>query len=104
MERANNRSTEHVEDIEMARFPDFHDDGDNFENRSHSRAAATPTAGTFYNQPVQGSGSLRGLQPQVKNEQPPSISGSDATFAILDLVQRNDIHHPIHWSLWKKWG
>lgn len=30
--------------------------------------------------------------------------GHDQTLAILDLVQEQDAHHPIHWPSWKRWS
>jgi hypothetical protein len=29
---------------------------------------------------------------------------NDQTIAILELVKANDVHHPIHWPTWKRWG
>jgi hypothetical protein len=28
----------------------------------------------------------------------------DTTLAILELVKAKDVHHPIHWPTWKRWG
>lgn len=28
----------------------------------------------------------------------------DTTLAILDLVKAKDVHHPMHWPAWKRWG
>jgi hypothetical protein len=28
----------------------------------------------------------------------------DTTLAILELVKAKDIHHPMHWPAWKRWG
>ena len=28
----------------------------------------------------------------------------DTALAILQLVQAQDVHHPIHWPAWKRWG
>ena len=28
----------------------------------------------------------------------------DTTLAILQLVKAKDVHHPIHWPTWKRWG
>jgi hypothetical protein len=28
----------------------------------------------------------------------------DTALAILDLVKAKDVHHPIHWPAWKRWG
>jgi hypothetical protein len=28
----------------------------------------------------------------------------DTTLAILELVKVNDVHHPMHWAAWKRWG
>jgi hypothetical protein len=28
----------------------------------------------------------------------------DTMIAILELVKANDVHHPMHWPAWKRWG
>jgi len=28
----------------------------------------------------------------------------DTTLAILELVKAKDVHHPMHWAAWKRWG
>jgi hypothetical protein len=29
---------------------------------------------------------------------------NDNTIAILELVHAKDVHHPMHWPAWKRWG
>ncbi|KAH7383644.1 major facilitator superfamily domain-containing protein [Cadophora sp. MPI-SDFR-AT-0126] len=41
----------------------------------------------------------------VKPEGPISPArDEDTTLAILDLVKAKDVHHPMHWPAWKRWG
>ena len=28
----------------------------------------------------------------------------DKTLAVLDLAQEQDVHHPMHWPSWQRWG
>jgi hypothetical protein len=28
----------------------------------------------------------------------------DTTLAILELVKAKDVHHPMHWPAWRRWG
>lgn len=42
--------------------------------------------------------------PETARQHSSVAMAQDHTLAVLDLVQEQDTHHPMHWPAWKRWS